>query len=107
MSYLKSVLKEEQQRLESLSEKYRDQLSGFPRGCASIKKRKGLQYLYLASRKSSKVCFEYMGPLSSEQARDILIKIEQRNKLKEKLKQVKKDLRELEKALSGIQRTSA
>jgi uncharacterized coiled-coil DUF342 family protein len=48
-----------------------------------------------------------MGPLSSEQARDILKKIEQRNKLKEKLKQVKKDLRELDKALSGIQRTSA
>jgi hypothetical protein len=107
MSYLKSVLKEEQQRLLSLSERYRDQLGGLPRGCVSIKNRKGLQYLYLASRKSGKVCFEYMGPLSSEQARDILKKIEQRNKLKEKLKQVKKDLRELEKALSGIQRTSA
>jgi hypothetical protein len=101
MSYLKSVLKEEQQRLLSLAERYRDQLGGLPRGCVSIKNRKGLQYLYLASRKSGKVCFEYMGPLSSEQARDILKKIEQRNKLKEKLKQVKKDLRELDKALSG------
>ena len=101
MSYLKSVLKEELDRLQSLSEKYRDQLGGLPRGCASVKNRKGLQYLYLASRKSGKVCFEYIGPLSSELAKDILKKIERRNQLKEKLKLVKKDLRELEKAESG------
>ncbi len=101
MSYLKSVLKEEQERLHALSVRYRDQLGGLPRGCASIKNRKGLQYLYLASRKSGKVCFEYIGPISSKQAQEILKKIEQRNKLKEKLQQVKKDLREIEKALSG------
>lgn len=101
MSYLKSVLREEQQRLASLLEQYRHQLEGFPKGCVSIKNRKGLHYLYLACRKNGKVCFEYIGPISSKQSQDRLEKIEQRNKLKEKLKQVKKDLHEMEKALSG------
>jgi len=101
MSYVKGILKEEYERLSSLSEKYRDKVSVFPKGCASIKNRKGLPYLYLASRKAGKVCFEYVGAVSSDNAQSILKKIEQRNKFMVKLKQVKKDLREIVKALNG------
>ena len=101
MSYVKGILKEEYERLSVLSEKYRDKVIVFPKGCASIKNRKGLQYLYLASRKAGKVCFEYVGAVSSSNAQAILKKIEQRNKYMVKLKQVKKDLREIEKALHG------
>jgi len=98
MSYVKEILKEEHDRLMVLSGKYRDKVSGLPMGCASIKNRKGLQYLYLACRKGGKVCFEYVGPVSSDSAQAILKKIEQRNKYMAKLKQVEKDLREIEKA---------
>jgi hypothetical protein len=101
MSYVKGILKEEYERLNTLSEKYRDKVSDLPKGCASIKNRKGLQYLYLASRKGGKVCFEYVGPVSSNNAQAIIKKIDQRNKYMAKLKQVKKDLREIEKALHG------
>jgi hypothetical protein len=98
MSYVRGILKEEHDRLTVLSRKYRDKVSGLPKGCASIKNRKGLQYLYLACRKGGKVCFEYVGPVSSEAAQSILKKIEQRNRYLAKLRQVKKDLREIEKA---------
>ena len=101
MSYIKGILKEEHDRLKTLCEKYRDKAPEFPRGCLSIKTRRGLQYLYLASRKGDKVCFKYIGPLSSDDARAMLKQIEQREKYKDKLKQVKKDLREIEKALHG------
>lgn len=101
MSYVKGILKEEYERLSVLSAKYRDKVGALPRGCVSIKNRKGLQYLYLACRKGGKVCFDYVGPVSSDNAQSILKKIEQRKKYEDKLKQVKKDLREIEKALHG------
>ena len=101
MSYLKNILNEERDRLHALSAKYREQLAELPRGCASIKKRGGSEYLYMAFRKNGKVCFEYVGPLSSEQAMQQLKKIEKRQQIKAKLKQVQNDLLELEKALHG------
>jgi len=101
MSYLKGILKEEYDRLNSLAEKYRDKVSEFPKGSVSVKKRTNLQYLYLASRKGSKICFQYIGPLPSANAQTVLKQIEQRKKYEEKLKQVKKNLREIEKAVHG------
>ncbi len=101
MSYVKGILKEEYERLRVLYAKYRDKTGALPRGCVSIKNRKGLHYLYLASRKSGKVCFLYVGPVSSSHAQSVLKKIDQRKKYEGKLKEIKKDLREIEKALHG------
>jgi hypothetical protein len=101
MSYIKGILKEEYDRLNALTEKYRDKVSQFPKGSVSVKSRNNLEYLYLAFRKGGKICFQYIGPLSSDNAQAALKKIEQRKKYEEKLKQVKKDLREIAKAVHG------
>lgn len=101
MSYLQNILKEEQDRLHALLQRYLDQLGGLPQGCASIKNRNKIQYLYLAYRKNGKICFEYVGPYSSEQSRAILKKLDEKKKLKEKIKRVNKDLQELKKAFHG------
>jgi sigma54-dependent transcription regulator len=101
MSYIKGILKEEYDRLDALTEKYRDKVSEFPKGSVSVKNRNNLEYLYLAFRKGSKIFFQYIGPLSSDNAQIVLKQIEQRKKYEEKLKQVKKDLREIAKAVNG------
>jgi hypothetical protein len=101
MSYIKGILREEYERLNALCRKYRDKVGELPKGCASIKTRRGLQYLYLASRKGGKVSFQYIGSAAAENARAVLKKIEQRKNYENKLKQVRKDLWEIQKALHG------
>ena len=101
MSYIKGILREEYERLNALSRKYHDKVGELPRGCASIKNRRGLRYLYLAARKGGRISFQYIGPASSENARAVLKQIEQRKNFENKLKQIKKDIREIQKALHG------
>ena len=38
MSYIKGILKEEYERFNALSRKYRDKVGELPKGCVSIKK---------------------------------------------------------------------
>ena len=101
MSYIKGILKEEYERLNALSRKYWEKVGELPKGCASIKTRRGRHYLYLASRKGGKVSFQYIGPAASENAWAVLKKIEQRKNYENKLKQVRKDIRDIQKALHG------
>ncbi|QTA78746.1 Uncharacterized protein dnl_09780 [Desulfonema limicola] len=101
MSYLKSILEEEHQRLNSLSEKYHDAILTYPRGSISVKKRRQKEYLYLAYRQNNKVKFEYIGPADSEKSKAVIKKIELRKNYEDKLKQVKKDLAEIEKVIHG------
>ena len=101
MSYLKGVLKEEQQRLKALCNKYRSEIEALPRGSVSIKKRNNNEYLYLAYRQKNKVKFEYIGPIVSKKARAVIKQIELRKKYETKMKQVKQDLVEIEKVMNG------
>jgi len=101
MGYLKGVLHEERKRLKALSRKYNSEIATLPRGCVSIKKRRDQDYLYLAYRQGSKVNFKYIGLVSSENAKVVLKKIVLRKGYETKLKQVKKDLKEIERVISG------
>lgn len=101
MSYLKSVLQEEYERLKALIEKYNDEISALPRGSISIKRRNQKKYLYLAYRKKENVKFEYIGSISSEKSKNIIKKVKLRKEYEIKLKQVRKDLKEIEKVING------
>ncbi|MDM8538986.1 hypothetical protein QUF70_19720 [Desulfobacterales bacterium HSG17] len=101
MSYLKSILEEEHQRLKALSEKYQATVLSYPRGSISLKKRRQKEYLYLAYRQNNNVKFEYIGPADSKKAEAVIKKIDLRKNYEDKLKQVKKDLTEIEKAIHG------
>ena len=101
MSYLKSVLQEEYERLKALLEKYNDEISALPHGSISIKKRNQKEYVYLAYRKKENVKFEYIGSISSEKSKNVVKKVKLRKGYEIKLKQVRKDLQEIEKVING------
>ncbi|MBA7528363.1 hypothetical protein ES705_20546 [subsurface metagenome] len=100
MSYLKSVLQEEYERLKALLKKYDDEISALPHGSISIKKRNQKEYVYLAYRKKENVKFEYIGSISSEKSKNVVKKVKLRKGYEIKLKQVRKDLEEIEKVIN-------
>ena len=101
MSYLKNIMQEEHQRLQALYRKYMDKIDSLPKGTVSIKKRNKNEYLYLASRRDGKVKFDYIGSVGSENARKTLEQVKFRKDYEHKLKQVKDDLKQIEKAVHG------
>ncbi len=101
MSYIKSVMEEEYQRLQALSQKYSSKIDSFPKGTISVKKRNNNEYLYLAGRQDGKVKFHYIGSLRSEKAHQIMEQVNLRKSYAAKLKQVKSDLREVSKVVHG------
>ena len=101
MSYLKGVLQEEYERLKALLEKYNDEISSLPHGSISVKKRNQKEYVYLAYRKKENVKFEYIGSISSEKSKNVVKKVKLRKGYEIKLKQVRKDLKEIEKVING------
>lgn len=101
MSYLKNIMQEEHQRLQALYRKYMDKIDSLPKGTVSIKKRNKNEYLYLASRRDGKVKFDYIGSVGSENARKILEQVKFRKDYEHKLKQVKADLRQIDKVIHG------
>ena len=101
MSYLKNIMQEEHRRLLALYRKYSDKIDALPKGTVSIKKRNKSEYLYLANRRDGKVKFDYIGSMASENALKILEQVKFRKDYESKLKQVKDDLREIEKVIHG------
>jgi hypothetical protein len=101
MSYLKSVLHEEYERLKALIEIYNNEISALPHGSISIKKRNQKEYVYLAYRKKENVKFEYIGSISSEKSKNVVKKVKLRKESEIKLKQVRKDLEEIKKVING------
>ncbi len=99
MGYVKNILQEEHDRLQALCHKYSDIIDSLPKGTISIKKRNKREYLYLASRQEGRVKFNYIGSVDSEDARNIMEQVTRRKSYKQKLKQVKDDIKEIEKAI--------
>ena len=101
MGIIKGVLEEEYKRLRSLSEKYRQDVSRLPAGSVSIKEISGHKYAYLARRKGKKVLFEYVGKASDPEVKSLQADIKKRKEIEAKRKSIKKDLKELERAIGG------
>lgn|SRR5215216_7721414 len=96
MSVLKSVLKEELQRLKSLSKVYKVEIKKLPKGSISIKKIRNGQYAYLAFRKGKKVCWNYLGSASSEGVQKVQSQIQERRKIESLMSQASKNLHEVQ-----------
>lgn len=101
MSYIKDIIREENQRLQALYQKYVDKINTLPKGTVSIKKRNKSEYLYLANRRGGKVKFDYIGSIRSEKARKIMEQMQIRKDCEIKLKQVKDNLKEIGKVIRG------
>jgi hypothetical protein len=94
MSVLRQVLKEEVQRLKSLSKVYASDIKKLPRGSISVKSIKNGEYAYRAFRDGEKVRFEYLGKNASDEVRQLSEKIVERRKLESLKRQASKNLRE-------------
>jgi hypothetical protein len=94
-------MQEEHQRLQALYQKYMDKIDLLPKGSVSVKKRNKGEYLYLARRRDGKVKFDYICSVDSENARKVLEQVRFRKDYELKLKQVKDNLRQIEKVIRG------
>ena len=101
MAMVFDILEEEKKRLMELKEKYERQISMLPKGSISRKKRWNREYIYLAYREADKIKFDYIGPVASDVAKKLSEKIEKRRELENKLQQVDKNLKDVERGLRG------
>ena len=101
MSIIRGILEEELKRLEDLFVFYKKKISEFPRGSISVKERSGKRYIYLARREDKKVVFNYIGKDVPEVRKALNEKLRQRKEYQAKLRQVKENLREIERSLRG------
>lgn len=101
MAMVFDILEEERNRLIDLKKKYRRQISALPKGSLSRKRRWNREYIYLAYREGHKIKFDYVGPVDSEASEELSEKIDQRKELEKKLQQVEKNLKDVERGLSG------
>jgi len=93
------ILENERVRLVKLLTKYESQLSELPRGSISIKKRGNRDYAYLVRREGRKVVFDYVGPTSSDAVQELRRMVERRKELEDKVRQVKRNLKAVERSL--------
>lgn len=104
MEILNGVLKEELERLKKLEKSYEEKIAELPRGSLIKKTIKGKIYYYLNYRKEKKGVFEYVGKLKKEELDGMKKKIEERRKLAKLKRQVKKDIKKLEKMVNGTKK---
>jgi hypothetical protein len=101
MSIIKGILEEELNRLKELSVFYKKKISESPRGSISVKERNGKRYIYLARREDKKVVFDYIGKDVPEVRKVLSEQMRQRKEYQAKLRQVKENLKEVERSLRG------
>lgn len=99
MSVLFSVLEEEWERLRDRSERYQKEIKELPKGSLSIKERRGRKYAYLSFRKKDKVQSQYLGESTSKVVKGFRDKIELRRTLEKGLREMRADMKALEKVL--------
>jgi len=99
MKILNGVLNEELDRLNQLKKNYEIQIVKLPKGSLIRKNVKGNIYYYLNYRQEKKKIFKYIGKLPNKELENLLDKIEDRRKLEKLNKQVKKDIKKLEKMI--------
>lgn len=99
MKILNDILHEEKERLLELKKAYESKIQKFPKGSLIKKNIKGHNYYYLNYRSDKRQIFKYIGKLSEKEVKDLLAKIEERKKFQKFLRQVKKDIKEIEKKI--------
>jgi uncharacterized protein YcgL (UPF0745 family) len=101
MGIIKGILEDEYKRLKDLSVFYQKKISEYPQGSISVKERSGKQYIYLAHRDDKKVVFDYIGKDVPEVQKALHEKLKQRKEYEAKLRQVKENLKEVDRSLRG------
>ena len=104
MSVLFGVLEEEKDRLGGAMQLYAEKAAALPRGALWVKERGRRKYAYLAYREGGKVHFEYVAPIPSRKYQEVMLKVKERNSLVQSIRQMRKDLRIIERTLRNVDR---
>lgn len=101
MNILISTLKEELATSQRLEKKYLEQLKSHPQGSFVVRKVREKSYGYLTYRSEGKVKQRYLGAVDEETIKGYRAKVEEKKKVKQKLKSVRGQISILKKALRG------
>ncbi|HUI92906.1 MAG TPA: hypothetical protein VLX68_11720 [Chitinivibrionales bacterium] len=95
------VIKEERKRLNEAKAAYEITIAKEEKGSPQIKHVGRKDYLYLARRVGNKIKYRYVGHLDSEASRRVLDSVKKRREYEKLLKGIKKDIKEVRRALRG------
>ncbi|MBI3083200.1 MAG: hypothetical protein HYY90_02380 [Candidatus Omnitrophica bacterium] len=98
---IKSVLKEELINSQRMQRRYEQALRGLGKGSLVKKRIGGHAYYYLAAREGRRVRFRYLGKLSAKERQGRLAQHRQRGQYRRLLRDVKQQIRFLERSLRG------
>ncbi len=101
MSILIDIIAEEKERLEELLKFYRDEISKYPKGYISKRKRNGNVYCYRSYRDGDTVKTVYIGISGSDDVKELEKTIEKRHDFEKKYQQAKMNLKEAKGLLRG------
>lgn len=96
---VKSVLKEELERVRSLQRRYEQKLKEYPAGYL-LKRNSGSKiYYYLSYREEDRIRQKYLGSLSSDELKKYQRQMEEKKVVRDQMAQVKNNIRYLERLL--------
>ena len=98
MSVIVGVLLEEKERSLAMQSQYQKEISALPKGSIVKKVKRGRAYFYLTYRRGDKVVSDYVGK-DAEQAAKLCQAIKKRKHLESIIKNLKSDLKLIEKAV--------
>lgn len=101
MSSIFHIIEEENERLNEAKAAYEAAIAKEEQGAPQIKRVGNKDYLYLARRVGKKVKFSYVGHLDEHSSRSVLDSVKMRREYEVLLRGIKKDLKEVRKALRG------
>ena len=98
---IRNVLKEELANSQRMRRRYEQALRRLGKGSLVLKRIGGRSYYYLAAREGGRVRFRYLGKLSASERRERLVQHRQRGQYRRLLREVKQQIRFLERSLRG------
>ena len=98
---IRNVLKEELSNSRRMKRRYEQALRRLGKGSLVMKRISGHPYYYLARREGRWVRFRYLGKLSVKERQERLAQHRQRGQYRRLLREVKQQIRFLERSLRG------
>ncbi len=98
---IRNVLQEELVNSRRMKQRYEQALRGLGRGSLVKKRIGGHPYYYLAMREGGRVRFRYLGKLSAKERQERLAQHRQRGQYWRLLREIKQQIRFLERSLRG------
>lgn len=102
MSVLSNSILDNLKRNLSNQELYSRQINNLPKGKIVVRRKRKSDYYYLEYRDKEKIIYKYLGPVFSFDISNIKAQTEERKVLIDRIKNLKKEEREMKKILKSL-----